>query len=246
MIANRRLDGWTVFFLTTTVATSMTGFGFPIQGMTPGIAIGSISLAVLAVAIYARYPRHLSGLWCRVYVVGALFAFYLNFVVLIVQSFQKVPALHALAPNQTEPPFVAAQLVSLVAFLILGTSRGEALSRGSGRSGRLTVEKLQTLVFEPLFFARRSDTPTRATASTGKEPIGSTPKLAHQTAEDDRGKAAVRFLARSKRGTSFRTTSLLGGTERRRRRICTRSPGRDQGRRRCWWRFGGARLTIEI
>ena len=121
MIANRRLDGWNAFFLATTVATSVTGFGFPIKGMTPGIAFGIISLVVLAAVIYARYPRHLAGLWHWVYVIGAVFAFYLNFVVLIVQSFQKVPALHALAPKQTEPPFMAAQMVALVAFLVLGT-----------------------------------------------------------------------------------------------------------------------------
>ena len=121
MIADRRLDGWTAFFLASTVATSATGFGFPIKGMTPGIAIGIISLAVLAAVIYARYPRHLAGGWRRVYVIGAVFAFYLNFVVLIVQSFQKVPALHALAPNQNEPPFLAAQVVSMVAFIVLGT-----------------------------------------------------------------------------------------------------------------------------
>jgi hypothetical protein len=120
MIADRRLDGWTAFFLANTVATSATGFGFPITGMTPGIAIGIISLVLLAAVIYARYPRHLAGGWRRVYVIGAVFAFYLNFVVLIVQSFQKVPVLHALAPKQTEPPFLVAQIVSLVAFLVLG------------------------------------------------------------------------------------------------------------------------------
>jgi hypothetical protein len=121
MIANKRLGRWTACFLATTVATSVTGFGFPIKGMTPGIAFGIISLVVLAVVIYARYPRHLAGVWRRVYVIGAIVAFYLNFVVLIVQSFQKVPALNALAPNQYESPFLAAQLVSLVAFLVLGT-----------------------------------------------------------------------------------------------------------------------------
>ena len=89
--------------------------------MTPGIAFGVISLVVLAAVIYARFLRHLAGGWRRVYVIGAVFAFDLNFVVLIVQSFQKVPALHALAPKQTEPPFMAVQIVSLVAFLVLGT-----------------------------------------------------------------------------------------------------------------------------
>jgi hypothetical protein len=120
MIADRPLDGWTAFFLATTVLTSVTGFGFPIKGMTPGIAFGMISLVVLATAIYARYPRHLAGIWRRVYVIGAVLAFYLNFVVLMVQSFQKVPALHALALRQTELPFLVAQIVSLVAFLVLG------------------------------------------------------------------------------------------------------------------------------
>jgi hypothetical protein len=121
MIANKRLDGWTAFFLATTVLTSVTGFGFPIKGMTPGIAFGIISLVVLAAVIYARYPRHLAGIWRPVYTIGAIFAFYLNFVVLIVQSFQKVPVLHALAPNQNEPPFLAVQVVSMVAFLVLDT-----------------------------------------------------------------------------------------------------------------------------
>jgi hypothetical protein len=71
MISDKRLDRWTAVFLATTVATSVTGFGFPIKGMTPGIAFGVISLVVLAAVIYARYPRNLAGLWRRVYVIGA-------------------------------------------------------------------------------------------------------------------------------------------------------------------------------
>ncbi len=121
MIGNKRLDGWTAFFLGTTVATSVTGFGFPIKAMTPGIVFAIISLVLLAVVIYSRYSAHLVGIWRGVFVVGAVFAFYLNFVVLIVQSFQKVPALRALAPTQSEAPFLAVQVVSLGAFLILGT-----------------------------------------------------------------------------------------------------------------------------
>ena len=121
MIANQRLDRWTAFFLATTVATSVTGFGFPITGMTPGIAFGIISLVVLPVAIYARYSRHLTGFWRPVYIIGAIFALYLNFVVLIVQSFQKVPLLHDLAPTQSELPFLGVQIISLVAFIALGT-----------------------------------------------------------------------------------------------------------------------------
>ncbi len=121
MIANERLDGWTAFFLATTVATSLTGFGFPIKGMTPGLAFGVISMVILAAVIYGRYSRHLTGAWRPVYVIGAVFAFYLNFVVLIVQSFQKVGILKTLAPHQTEPPFVAAQIFALVVFISFGT-----------------------------------------------------------------------------------------------------------------------------
>ena len=121
MISNKPLNGWTAFFLATTVATSVTGFGFPIKGMTPGLALGVISLVVLAPVIYARYGRPLTGSWRWVYVIGAVLALYLNFVVLIVQSFQKVPPLHDLAPQQNEPPFLITQVVAMVAFVVLGT-----------------------------------------------------------------------------------------------------------------------------
>src|SRR5277367_1133625 len=77
MISDKPLGGWTALFLTTTVATSVTGFGFPIAGMTPGLAIGVISLILLAAVIYAHYSRRLAGVWRSVYVIGAVFAFYL-------------------------------------------------------------------------------------------------------------------------------------------------------------------------
>jgi hypothetical protein len=119
-IAGRRLDGWTGFFLAMTVATSVTGFFFPIKGITPGIVIGVISLVVLAVAIYARYGRRLAGGWRPAYVITASIALYLNVFVLIVQSFQKVPLFHALAPTQSEWPFAMAQMVTFIAFCWLG------------------------------------------------------------------------------------------------------------------------------
>src|SRR5580704_3469966 len=61
MISNKPLNGWTALFLATTVATSVTGFGFPIKGVTPGIVLGVISLIVLAPVIYARYAQKLGG-----------------------------------------------------------------------------------------------------------------------------------------------------------------------------------------
>ena len=69
---------------------------------------------------YGFYSRRLAGAWRGIYVVGALLSLYLNFFVLIVQSFQKIPALKALAPTQSEPPFAIAQGVTLVLFVVLG------------------------------------------------------------------------------------------------------------------------------
>ncbi len=119
LLTGRRLNAWTAIFLTTTVATSVTGFFFPFHGFTPAIGVGIISMAVLGVAIFARYARHLVGVWRLVYVVSAMVALYLNFFVLIVQLFQKVPALKALAPTQSEPPFVITQVFALLAFVVL-------------------------------------------------------------------------------------------------------------------------------
>ena len=119
MLAGKRLDGWTKWFLITTVLTSVTGFFFPFHGFTPAIGLGIISLLVLAVAIYARYPRQLAGNWRWIYVVTAVVALYFNVFVSVVQSFEKIPALHAFAPTQTEPPFKFTQLVVLALFAVL-------------------------------------------------------------------------------------------------------------------------------
>jgi hypothetical protein len=120
LLARKRLDGWTKSFLITTVATSVTGFFFPFHGFTPAIGVGIVSLLVLAVAIFARYGRNLARSWRWIYVVTATIALYLNVFVGIVQAFQKVPALKAIAPMQTEPPFAITQLIVLVLFILIG------------------------------------------------------------------------------------------------------------------------------
>jgi len=119
LLTGRRLDGWTASFLAMTAATSVTGFFFPFYGFTPAIGVGIISLVVLAIALVACYARHLAGAWRWIYVVSAMLALYLNFFVLIVQSFQKIPALKALAPTQSEPPFLVAQVLALLLFVVL-------------------------------------------------------------------------------------------------------------------------------
>src|ERR1700693_1392290 len=119
LLSAKRLDGWTSLFLITTVLTSVTGFGFPFDHLLPSHKVGIISLVVLAIAILARYPLRLAGAWRGVYVVTASIALYLNVFVLVVQSFEKVAALRALAPKQNEPPFLVAQVVVLVIFVVL-------------------------------------------------------------------------------------------------------------------------------
>jgi hypothetical protein len=120
LIGGRRLEGWTALFLATTVATSLTGFGFPFDHLLPSHIVGIISLVVLGVAIVARYPLALAGRWRRAYVACAVLALYLNVFVLVVQAFLKVPALRAMAPTQSEPSFVVTQSTVLVLFVALG------------------------------------------------------------------------------------------------------------------------------
>ena len=120
LLAGNRLDGWTKWFLITALATTVTGFFFPFQGMTPAIKLGIISSVVLVVTIYARYAKHLAGAWRWIYAVGAVLTLYFNVFVGIVQSFEKIPALNAMAPTQTEQPFQRTQLSVLGLFIVLG------------------------------------------------------------------------------------------------------------------------------
>ena len=120
MLKSDRMANWTLLFLAMTVATSVTGFGFRRDQLLPSHIVGIISLVLLAVAILALYVYALRGAWRWVYVASAVASLYLNFFVLIVQAFLKVPALHALAPTQNEPPFALVQGIALIAFIALG------------------------------------------------------------------------------------------------------------------------------
>jgi hypothetical protein len=119
MLAGNRVDGWTKWFLISAVLTTVTGFFFPFDGFTPAIGLGIISLPFLALTIFARYRKNLAGAWRWIYVVGAVICLYFNLFVLVVQSFEKIPALHSLAPTQTESPFKLAQLVVLTISALL-------------------------------------------------------------------------------------------------------------------------------
>jgi hypothetical protein len=120
LLTSQRMAGWTLCFLVTTIATSVTGFLFPFHGLTPAIGVGIISLVALTIAVVARYTFGLAGSWRWLYVVGAVVSLYFNVFVLVVQSFLKIPPLHALAPNGSEPPFAILQGIVLVFFIVTG------------------------------------------------------------------------------------------------------------------------------
>lgn len=120
LMAGARMGGWTVFFLATTILTSVTGFGFPFTQVLPSHVVGALSLVVLGVCLAARYLKHLEGGWRTTYVVTAVAALYLNVFVLVVQLFAKTPPLAQLAPTQQEAPFAVTQLLVLALFVWMG------------------------------------------------------------------------------------------------------------------------------
>jgi hypothetical protein len=134
LLSAKCLDGWTALFLTTTVATSVTGFGFPAHHLLPSHIVGFISLLVLGGAIVARHGLHPSGAWRWTYVVCAVIALYLNVFVGIVQAFLKVPVLRTMAPTQSERPFVLTQVVVMGLFVVLAIAAAIRLRREQLRS----------------------------------------------------------------------------------------------------------------
>jgi hypothetical protein len=124
MLGSNRMPGLTAIFLLFTILTSATGFLIPpllSEKLLPSHIIGALSLVLLAVACFALYGQKLSGRWRLIYVLTALISLYLNVFVLVIQSFLKIPALHALAPSvpPSEPPFAIVQGIVLVFFVIV-------------------------------------------------------------------------------------------------------------------------------
>jgi hypothetical protein len=120
LLSGKPSDIWTAVFLAATVLTGVTGFPLPPFGFDPPRTVGVILLVLLAVAAAARYAFGLGGAWRWTYIVAAVMALYLNVFVGVIQAFQKLPFLHSLAPTQSEPPFLVAQIAVLAIFVILG------------------------------------------------------------------------------------------------------------------------------
>jgi hypothetical protein len=120
LLTGRPFGGFTLLFLATTILTSITGFFLPPFGFDPPRVVGVISLALLALAVASLYAFRLIGAWRWVYIASATAALYLNVFVAVVQAFQKLAFLRALAPTQSEPPFLIAQIAVLAVFVVLG------------------------------------------------------------------------------------------------------------------------------
>lgn len=108
---NRPLN---LLFLSTTALTSITGFFFPFHGVTPAITLGIVSLVLFIPAILG-YQKH----WIKTYIVTASILQFLNVLVLVVQSFQKIPPLHQFAPTGKEPIVGIVQLLALLFIVTL-------------------------------------------------------------------------------------------------------------------------------
>jgi hypothetical protein len=120
LLTGSPLGAMTAIFLLATILTGVTGFPLAPFGLDPARVVGILLLILLALAVLGLYVFRLAGAWRSIYVATAVMALYLNVFVGVTQAFQKLPSVQALAPTQTEPPFLIAQIVVLVIFIALG------------------------------------------------------------------------------------------------------------------------------
>ena len=153
LLTAKRLDGWTAIFLVTTVLTSVTGFGFPFDHLLPSHKVGIISLVLLAIAILARYALHMAGAWRWIYVVSATMALYLNCFVLVVQSFEKVPALKSDGPDPVRAAIHGCASHRSGGVHCAGSFGGQEVPPSAGLTGRICFP----LGFVPFVGSDRDD-----------------------------------------------------------------------------------------
>ena len=120
MLQSRLSAFWNAIFLASTLVTALTGFLFPVQKVLPSHVVGVLTTIALLVAIAAWYLFKLHAPWRRTYIVCALMALYFNVFVAIVQAFEKIAVLRAIAPTQSAPAFLIAQLAVMACFCFIG------------------------------------------------------------------------------------------------------------------------------
>jgi len=121
MLGTYHAGGLAAIFLILTILTSVTGFMFSFNGVTPAILVGILSCVLLAIACIALYAMKAAGPWRWIYVLTALISLYLNVFVLVIRSFLKIPPLHEIAPGNPPagPAFAVVQGVVLLFFVIM-------------------------------------------------------------------------------------------------------------------------------
>ncbi|HEY0569880.1 MAG TPA: hypothetical protein VGD13_17390 [Xanthobacteraceae bacterium] len=119
LVQGRPAPRWTMLFLVTAIATSVTGFGFPFSAVLPSHVVGGVALLILAAVLFAAYMANPGRAWNWTYAAGLVVSVYLLVFVAIAQAFLKVPVLKAAAPTQSELPFALAQLAALAVFAAL-------------------------------------------------------------------------------------------------------------------------------
>ena len=128
LFATRTQPTWTAVYIATAVLTDVTGFGFDFPFGASHV-VGIVSLVILVAVIAAYYVFHLDGAWRWIYAAGQVLVLYFLVFVLVAQFFKKVPALTALAPTLSEPPFAIAQIVVLAIFAWLTYRAARAFGR---------------------------------------------------------------------------------------------------------------------
>jgi len=126
LCGGRRQPTWDAVLLSSTVLISLTGFALPSPPGTPtpdpARILGVIELVVVAIAALALYGGELARARRGIYLAAIVLAVYFNVFVAVTQAFLKIGFLHALAPTGKEPPFLIAQLVTLVLFVVIGVT----------------------------------------------------------------------------------------------------------------------------
>ena len=134
MLRGEGLSAWTAIFLSSTILTSASGFMFHSTAFGPAHVLSVMSLLVSAVAVTALYAYRLQGVWRGLYVAGAVSALYFNVFTGIVQAFEKLKPLHALAPTQSEAPFLIVQAIAAGFFLVFGILAARIFRRAAAKS----------------------------------------------------------------------------------------------------------------
>jgi hypothetical protein len=120
---------WVVTFLALTFLTAASGFPLPPFGLDPPRIVGVITIAAVALAAIGLFIFKLTGPWRVIFIIGSVSGLYLNVFVAIVQSFQKITLLQAIAPGPDSPIFIMTQITCLAALSALGFRAYRRFSR---------------------------------------------------------------------------------------------------------------------